>query len=139
MGECFFCKSNGGDILFNCDLYRIILVDDKDYPGYLRIVLNRHVKELTDLDDSDNLALYAALIKSERILRTVFKPDKINVASFGNLTPHVHWHIIPRYVADKHFPNPPWGSVTNLAYTPDTILFDLNIQLKNTFNQLFTA
>jgi diadenosine tetraphosphate (Ap4A) HIT family hydrolase len=45
----------------------------------------------------------------EQALRRVLKPHKINLASFGNLTPHVHWHVIPRFARDAHFPNPVWG------------------------------
>jgi diadenosine tetraphosphate (Ap4A) HIT family hydrolase len=40
------------------------------------------------------------------------KPDKINLASLGNMTPHLHWHVIPRFVDDKHFPAPIWATPT---------------------------
>ena len=36
-------------------------------------------------------------------------PDKINLASLGNITPHLHWHIIPRYFEDNHFPDSIWS------------------------------
>ena len=39
------------------------------------------------------------------------QPDKINLASFGNMVPHLHWHVIPRFKDDMHFPNPIWGQV----------------------------
>jgi diadenosine tetraphosphate (Ap4A) HIT family hydrolase len=39
----------------------------------------------------------------------VMHPDKINLASLGNMTPHLHWHVIPRFKQDKHFPQPIWG------------------------------
>jgi diadenosine tetraphosphate (Ap4A) HIT family hydrolase len=45
----------------------------------------------------------------ERALRAVMQPHKINVASLGNLTPHLHWHVIPRYEDDPHFPRPVWA------------------------------
>jgi diadenosine tetraphosphate (Ap4A) HIT family hydrolase len=47
----------------------------------------------------------------ESVVRRLFAPDKINLASFGNMVPHVHWHIIPRWQDDRHFPEPVWGSV----------------------------
>jgi diadenosine tetraphosphate (Ap4A) HIT family hydrolase len=137
MTECFFCNNDGGEILFSTKLYRIVLVDDKDYPGYIRVVLNSHLKELTDLEVEENLELYGAVIKSERILRTIFTPDKINIASFGNLTPHSHWHIIPRYNEDKHFPNPTWAEITNPDYKPSVRLLELNNELKHRFTSLF--
>jgi diadenosine tetraphosphate (Ap4A) HIT family hydrolase len=39
----------------------------------------------------------------------VLHPDKINLASFGNVVPHLHWHVIPRFEDDAHFPAPIWG------------------------------
>ncbi|HEY0268214.1 MAG TPA: HIT family protein, partial [Methyloradius sp.] len=45
----------------------------------------------------------------EQVLRDVLQPEKINLASLGNMTPHLHWHVIPRYKEDRNFPNPIWG------------------------------
>lgn len=45
----------------------------------------------------------------ELALREITKPDKINLACLGNKTPHVHWHVIPRFENDRHFPNSHWG------------------------------
>jgi diadenosine tetraphosphate (Ap4A) HIT family hydrolase len=38
-----------------------------------------------------------------------FKPDKINLASFGNYVTHVHMHIQARFKDDSFFPEPTWG------------------------------
>ena len=38
-----------------------------------------------------------------------FQPDKINIASFANYLPQVHWHIMARFAYDSHFPEPIWG------------------------------
>ena len=139
MGECYFCNNTGGNVLINNDLFRIIEVIDGDYPGYLRIVLNQHIKELSDLSDIANLQIYQALIKCERILRAELNPEKINLASFGNVTPHVHWHIIPRFLSDKHFPNPTWGEIVNPEYTPsETLIKNVTNMIRN-FNSLFLA
>jgi diadenosine tetraphosphate (Ap4A) HIT family hydrolase len=51
----------------------------------------------------------------EQALRRVLKPHKINLASLGNMTPHVHWHVIPRAKNDAHFPNPVWGKKRRTA------------------------
>lgn len=48
----------------------------------------------------------------ETAMRKVLQPDKINLASLGNKTPHIHWHIVPRFSDDKHFPNSHWGEAT---------------------------
>ena len=137
MGECYFCNNTGGKVLINNDLFRIIIVSDIDYPGYLRIVLNKHIKELSDLSDEENLQVYQALIKCEKIIRAKLSPEKINLASFGNMTPHVHWHIIPRFLSDKHFPNPTWGEIVNIEYKPtETLSKNVEAMVTN-FNSLY--
>jgi len=45
----------------------------------------------------------------EEAMRESMLPDKVNVASLGNVTPHVHWHVIPRFADDRHFPSPVWA------------------------------
>lgn len=139
MQKCFFCNYAGGRILFSSPLYRINLVEDNYYPGYIRIILNRHVVELTDLNTSENLSLYQAVINCEKIIRHLFNPDKVNVASLGNITPHIHWHIIPRYRNDRHFPNSIWSELTNPLYKPlDSTKFAQKKMLDK-FEQLFNA
>jgi len=49
------------------------------------------------------------VFKVEEVLRKIFNPEKINLASLGNKTPHIHWHVIPRFKEDPHFPNSHWG------------------------------
>ena len=60
----------------------------------------------------------------EQAIRELFKPDKINLASFGNMVPHVHWHIIPRWQDDRHFPEPIWGKVHNDSTNPRPAVSD---------------
>lgn len=86
-----------------------MLVDDEHYPGFCRIIWQEHVKEVTDLPELDRMLLMDVLWQVELVVREVMRPDKINLASFGNLVPHLHWHVIPRYADDTHFPQPIWG------------------------------
>ncbi|MDR2874697.1 MAG: HIT family protein [Methylobacillus sp.] len=106
---CELCDHPGGTILWQDALCRIVLVDDADYPGFCRVILNRHAKEMTDLPEAERQRLMTVVFAVEAALRKVAQPDKINLASLGNMTPHLHWHVIPRYADDRHFPNPIWG------------------------------
>jgi len=106
---CDLCESDGGTLLFQGAGYRVVLVDDAVYPGFCRVIWNAHVKEMSDLDVADRAAVMMAVWEVEAALREVMQPQKINVASLGNMTPHVHWHVIPRYVDDAHFPSPVWA------------------------------
>lgn len=88
----------------------VVFADEPNYPGFIRVVWNRHVKEMTDLAPAERTAVMDAVFHVEAALREVMAPAKVNLASFGNMTPHVHWHVIPRYTNDVHFPNPTWGA-----------------------------
>jgi diadenosine tetraphosphate (Ap4A) HIT family hydrolase len=91
------------------DKLSIILVEDANYPGFCRVIWNEHVKEMSDLEVPDRLRLNDAVWHVETAVREVMEPAKVNVASLGNVVPHLHWHVIPRYVDDAHFPNPVWA------------------------------
>lgn len=107
---CVLCREDGGEVLWRDDRLRIVAVDDADYPGFLRVIWNAHVREMTDLTEADRRHCMDTVFRVESLLREVMSPHKINLAQFGNVVPHVHWHIIPRWTEDPHFPNPVWGA-----------------------------
>lgn len=107
---CPLCAPTGEEVLYLSDLYRIISVNDPAWPGFCRVILNSHAAEVTDLSIEDRTALMKAVYETELVLRELMKPDKINLASLGNVVPHVHWHVIPRWNDDSHFPEPIWGN-----------------------------
>jgi diadenosine tetraphosphate (Ap4A) HIT family hydrolase len=88
---------------------RVIAVDDADYPGYTRVVWKAHVAEMSDLAAGDRGHLLGVVNVVEEELRALMRPDKVNLASFGNMVPHLHWHVIPRFADDPHFPQSNWG------------------------------
>jgi diadenosine tetraphosphate (Ap4A) HIT family hydrolase len=88
---------------------RVVAIDEADYPGFLRVIWNTHVKEITDLSVDERQHLMRVVFAVEEIQRSTLLPDKMNVASLGNMTPHLHWHLIPRYRDDAHFPGPIWS------------------------------
>ena len=107
---CELCDGNNGDVVFTGQHWRVLLVDDANYPGFCRVVWHAHVKEMTDLSKTERDDFMDTVWKVEQVIRDIMQPDKINLASFGNMVPHLHWHIIPRYIDDAHFPNPVWAA-----------------------------
>jgi diadenosine tetraphosphate (Ap4A) HIT family hydrolase len=108
--RCELCDLVGGTLLWQDADCRVVLVDDADYPGFCRVIWKQHIKEMTDLAATERTHLMATVFAVEAAIRETICPDKINLASLGNLTPHLHWHVIPRYTHDKHFPQPIWGT-----------------------------
>ena len=127
------CNTLGGTLLWQDTFCRIVLADEPDYPGFLRVIMNAHVKEMSDLSVSDQEKLMRAVFAAEAALREVMQPDKINLASLGNVVPHLHWHVIPRFVDDPHFPNPVWGA--RLRDTPHATSPNLLERLTTTLTQ----
>jgi diadenosine tetraphosphate (Ap4A) HIT family hydrolase len=98
----------------------VVAVDEAEYPGFTRVVWNAHIKEMTDLSAAERNRVMEVVWAVESAQRAVMAPEKINLASFGNMTPHVHWHVIPRYLDDAHFPNPTWA-VQQRSSAPDAL------------------
>ena len=106
---CELCAQTGGELLWRDAKCRVVLVADPDYAGLCRVIWSTHVKEMTDLAAADQAHCMRIVLAVERAVRNVLAPLKINLAAFGNMTPHLHWHVIPRNADDAHFPNPIWG------------------------------
>jgi diadenosine tetraphosphate (Ap4A) HIT family hydrolase len=106
---CELCDNDGGDVLWRDHQLRVVLVSDADYHGYCRVIWNAHVAEMTDLADTQRAHVMRVTFAVEAALREHLRPDKINLASLGNFTPHLHWHVIARFINDAHFPQSVWG------------------------------
>lgn len=107
---CPLCEGGAETVLWRDALCRVIWVDDADYPGFCRVILNAHVKEMTDLPYTERRRLMDVVFAVEAAIREEVQPDKINLASLGNMVPHLHWHVIPRWTDDPKFPDSIWSA-----------------------------
>jgi diadenosine tetraphosphate (Ap4A) HIT family hydrolase len=65
---------------------------------------------MSEVPRSIKLEIYDLLDIIEKEMLSYYNPKKINIASFGNYVPHVHWHIMARFEKDSFFPEPMWGT-----------------------------
>lgn len=107
--NCVFCAAEHEVPVHVSEKWRVLLVNDPDYPGFCRVVWNSHIAEMTDLSGAERTELMNVVWLVEKCIRKVMHPDKINLASLGNMVPHIHWHVIPRYIDDRHFPDSIWS------------------------------
>jgi diadenosine tetraphosphate (Ap4A) HIT family hydrolase len=112
---CDLCEQPGGEVVYRDDRLRVVLVDEPNFPGFCRVIWTAHVREMTDLSAEDRAHCMDVVWQVEAALRHVMQPHKINVASLGNVVPHVHWHVIPRFEDDTHFPAPVWAEAKRAA------------------------
>lgn len=109
--NCELCTQDGGLLIVRGLKLRVIRVLDADYPGFYRVIWNDHVSEFSALSQADRALLMDTVATVESEVRKHLSPAKVNLASLGNVVPHLHWHVIARYADDKHFPQPIWGTV----------------------------
>ena len=86
--NCPLCVPAQESVLWSDALCRVIWVDSPDYPGDCRVVLNAHVREMSDLPEDERQRLMAVVFAVEAAVREVLRPDKVNLASLGNQVPH---------------------------------------------------
>ncbi len=106
---CELCLQDGGHLVVRTDKLRVIRADEADHPAFYRVIWNDHVAEWTDLLASDRFLMMRAVEMVERTLRDHLQPTKINLASLGNVVPHLHWHVIARFDWDARWPAPVWA------------------------------
>ena len=109
-------------MIWRGDDCRVILVNDPDLPGFCRVIWNRHVAEMTDLSYGEREHLMTLVFAVEEAIRHVMHPDKVNIASLGNMVPHLHWHVIPRYKDDAFYPSTAWSQ--RVHETTEAVLRD---------------
>jgi len=76
---------------------------------WLKIFTHIPHKEFSQCSAEEKVMIIDILDLIEVTMLEYFKPDKINIASFGNMLPRVHWHIMARFITDSYFPEPMWG------------------------------
>ena len=115
MKNCILCsdlKPDEGQLIWRGDDCRIISVNDPDLPGFCRVIWNHHVAEMSDLSYGEREHLMSLVFVVEEAIRHLMKPDKVNLAALGNMVPHIHWHVIPRFTDDAFFPGSVWSART---------------------------
>ncbi len=76
---------------------------------WLKIFTKEPYKELGDVPSKLRLKLWEVYDIIEDEMKKYYKPTKINMASFANMLPRVHLHVMARFENDSYFPNPMWG------------------------------
>lgn len=97
-------------------LSRLLLMDDARYPWLILVPRIAGARELIDLDRNDRAALLDEVAAVSRVLETLLRPDKLNVAALGNVVAQLHVHVIARHANDAAWPQPVWGRGERVAY-----------------------
>jgi len=107
-----------------------IETEESEIP-WLKIFTQEPYKEMSELPHNLKLEIFELLDIIEKEMIRYYHPDKINIASFGNYLPHLHWHIMARFKEDSYFPEPMWGKKQREA--------DLDLPDFQAFCEMITA
>jgi len=87
----------------------VVLNRDQFFPGYTLLFTRAHVTELFHLDHAVRQALMEDVSRVAEALFKVFAPAKMNYELLGNMVPHIHWHLVPRFTDEPLWPRPIWS------------------------------
>lgn len=87
----------------------LVLNRDQFFPGYCLLFSKDHVTELFHLAAPNRQRIMDDVCRVAAALFAVYRPTKMNYELLGNMVPHLHWHLIPRYSGDLLWPRPIWS------------------------------
>ncbi len=93
--------------IFQNDL--IYIKAQKSEIPWLVVFTSAPYKEFSECKKEVKQEIWRVLDIIEKHMLSYYEPKKINIASFGNYLPHVHFHIMARFEKDSYFPEPMWG------------------------------
>ena len=89
-------------------LCSIRLIDNQRFPWIILIPKRRGITDITNLASKDQILLMKEIVHASKLMKKVFKTQKLNVEKIGNIVPQLHIHIIARYKKDASWPLSVW-------------------------------
>lgn len=112
-------------------LSHVLLMNQKRYPWVVLVPAVDNITELFELSLSERLLLMSELAHTSAAMKELYDADKMNVASLGNQTPQLHFHIIARNHNDPTWPEPVWADSIVEPYENDRIQQEAALIISN--------
>ena len=106
------------------------LHDNFRFPWVILIPKRKNIRDISELNSRDQILLMKEIVKVSKIMKKLFKTNKLNVEKIGNIVPQLHIHIIARNKKDSSWPLSVWV-VKGKKYT--------KITLRNTIEKIGKA
>lgn len=111
MSTCFYCEQ--GEKLNSlmipvCDLSyaKVYLNRDQKHPGRCILQLNDHKTEYFQMSEAERIGFASDISILSQAIYEVYQPQKLNYATFGDLVPHLHIHMVPKYEGQLNWGGP---------------------------------
>ena len=108
-------------ILGKLELCHVLLMRDANYPWCILVPDREDITEIHHLSETEQLQLTRESVRLSQVLESIFSPDKLNIASLGNVVPQCHVHHVVRYHTDVAWPAPVWGRVPAREYSAEAL------------------
>ena len=102
-------------------LARVLLANDANYPWLILVPRKPGLVELIDLEENEQVQLLGEIANAARVLKSITKCDKLNIATLGNQVPQLHVHVIARRHNDPAWPKPVWGAGPARSHDPGAL------------------
>jgi diadenosine tetraphosphate (Ap4A) HIT family hydrolase len=112
------------------ELCRLLMMNDSQYPWFILVPEIADIKEIYQLARPERTLLMEESSYLAKNLQQIYKADKMNIATIGNIVSQLHVHHIVRYQTDRVWPAPIWGKSVAVSYTEQQIS-DTRTRLKN--------
>lgn len=135
MSQCFYCEDGEKRKALMIEVCSfsfttVYLNKNQKYQGRCVVKLNEHKTEYFELNEDEKAEFFEVLSKTAKAIFELYHPDKINYATFGDLVPHVHMHIVPKYQKGSDW-GKPFDDTTEPRYLSDAEYADMIENLKN--------
>ncbi|MDB4032492.1 HIT domain-containing protein [bacterium] len=109
-------------LLGEFSLSLVLLNRDANYPWVILVPKRADITEIYQLQDADRQQLLHESCVLAEAMQAVFKPDKLNIATIGNIVPQLHMHHVARTTDDAAWPGPVWGAAPAIGYSDERLL-----------------
>lgn len=107
--SCFYCDAHheGREaIMFEVGEMKagtLYLMKDQAHKGRCVVALKGHKKELFECAPQEMADYAEDIARASAAVKELWGCTKINLASFGDTNPHLHFHIVPKYEGGFEF------------------------------------
>ena len=122
--DCLYCRKDQRltDLMIEVAPLKVstlYLFKEQTHPGRCVVAYNHHVNELYELPDSEVALFMQDVARAARAMKAAFDPAKINYGAYSDKLPHLHVHLVPKYVD-----GPAWGTTFTMMPEPKKLLSD---------------
>ena len=137
MADCPLCldPSKGMEMIGDLSITRAYLQPSASFRGYCILVLKRHAVEIDDLSLQERSSLMEDVARVAHAIRAVCRPAKLNYEILGNVVPHIHVHIIPRYTTDPVWDRAAWFALPDEESLPEEEYSALATELRRVMGE----